>query len=171
MKNKEEIFLKIYKSNKDRIYRICHYYVSDKELVNDLFQEILTNIWGNLERFRGNANIDTWIYRIAINTSISFVKLVKRECKRKRHIEEVHHGNPLIQDESKEEIESKIQLLYKGIAQLSIAEKTIISLVIEDASYKEIAKICNISEGTLRVRIHRIKKKLQLILKDNIHEI
>lgn len=169
MKDKEKIFLNIYESNKDRIYRICQYYVSREDLVHDLFQEIFTNVWRNLEKFRGDASIHTWIYRIAINTSINFTRILKREQRHRIYSDKIYINEPDDKDETGEDMEAQIRLLYKSIAQLSIAERTIISLVIEDLSYKEISEICSISEGALRVRIHRIKKNLKIILKENLN--
>jgi len=170
MKDKEKIFLNIYESNKDRIYRICHYYVSRDDLVQDLFQEIFTNVWRNLDKFRGEASINTWIYRIAVNTSINFTRFLKRESRQGSYSDNTRIYEPDDQDETGEDIETKIRLLHRSIEQLSIAERTIISLVIEDLSNKEISEICSISDGALRVRIHRIKKKLKIILKEDINE-
>jgi RNA polymerase sigma-70 factor (ECF subfamily) len=169
MREKEKTFLDVYESNKDRIYRICHYYVSREDLVHDLFQEIFTNVWKNLDNFRGEASVNTWIYRIAINTSINFTRLLKRESRNRLFNEDSRHHNPVDQDDPGDEIEAKIRLLHRSIEQLSVAERTIISLVIEDLSYREISEICSITEGALRVRIHRIKKKLKLILKTNLN--
>jgi RNA polymerase sigma-70 factor (ECF subfamily) len=169
VRNKEKAFLHIYESNKDRVYRICHYYVSRDDLVNDLFQEIFTNVWKNLESFRGDANINTWIYRIAINTSLNYTRVWRRESSQRGFSAEIDAENPIDQEESREDLELRISLLHKSIEQLSLVERTIISLVIEDLSYKEISRICKMNEGTVRVRVHRIKRKLKHIMKGNLN--
>ena len=166
MRNKQEIFLELYESNRDRIYRICHYYVPNKGLVNDLFQDIFLNVWKNIDSFRNEAKINTWIYRIAINTSISFARFSSNERDKYKNMEEAYYSNIPDQEESNEDTEMLFKLLYQGIAQLPIVDRTIISLFLEDLSYKEIAEISKISEDNLRVRIHRIKKKLKIFSKD-----
>lgn len=171
MKDKEEMFIKVYESNKDRIYRICNYYVSDRELVHDLYQEIFINVWKNLDSFRREANINTWIYRIAINTSINYARILHREARFKSYMDETKHIDVGVQEETPDDTESHLRLLQKSIDQLSLSEKTLISLVMEELSYKEIAEICDISEGLLRVRVHRIKKKIKARFKEIQHEV
>ena len=70
--NKEEQFKKIIDENGGRILRICRYYNSNPEDQKDLYQEILINVWKSLDRFRGDSKISTWVYRIAVNTSLNF---------------------------------------------------------------------------------------------------
>lgn len=164
MEDKEELFISIYESTKDRVYRICHYYVSGNDYVNDLFQEVYINVWKSLEKFRKEASVETWIYRIAVNTSINFIKLEKRKTRNRGNIENIPNISSDTQEEPQVDPEITEQLLYKCITQLSMAEKTIISFVLEGLSYKEIAGICDISDDLLRVRIHRIKKKLKKML-------
>jgi len=171
MEQEEEFFTNLYKTNKDRIYRICRYYVSDKDLAKDLFQEIFTNIWKNLENFRGEASINTWIYRIAINTSISFVNIIKRNNSAREELTDEINDQHWIPNKDKDGIEQQLRQFYLCIKQLSASEKLIISLVLEDLSYKEMAKICEMSEGNLRVKVHRIKQKLKIILEGMNHGI
>ena len=80
MDTKEKYFKSIVNENKDKIYRICCYYLSDKDSRQDLYQEILVNIWKSLDGFRKEAAISTWIYRIAVNSSLMFIY---KERKRK----------------------------------------------------------------------------------------
>ena len=72
--NKENLFIDILNENKDRIYRLCMGYLIDKQEVDDLFQDVMINIWRGLDSFRGEAQISTWIYRIAVNTSLIYNK-------------------------------------------------------------------------------------------------
>lgn len=69
---KEEHFKVIIAENGDKITRICRYYNPNTEDQKDMYQEILVNIWNSMDRFRGESSISTWIYRIAVNTSLSF---------------------------------------------------------------------------------------------------
>jgi RNA polymerase sigma-70 factor (ECF subfamily) len=78
---KEEKFNQIVTENDERIRRICRYYNPDKEAQKDMYQEVLINVWKSLDNFRGEAALSTWIYRIAVNTSLSFTGKAFREMK------------------------------------------------------------------------------------------
>ncbi len=71
-KEKEKLFSEIYTSFKAKIHRICNGFIYEKEQVDDLFQEIMINIWNSLERFRGDSQIGTWIYKVAVNTALLY---------------------------------------------------------------------------------------------------
>ena len=70
---KEEKFNQIVAENSERIKRICAYYSSNTHDPKDIYQEVLINIWKSLDSFRGDSAISTWIYRIAVNTTLSYV--------------------------------------------------------------------------------------------------
>ena len=155
MTNKESLFKEIFKSNSKRIYHLCYGYTGDEDAANDLMQETFMKVWQNLEKFRNQAMISTWIYRIAVNTCLSWLRVEKRQAK-----EELTDN---IIETRKEEISEKndqVALLYKCIAQLEEAERLIISMVLDEVPYAEIAEVSGVSEGNLRVKIHRIKHKL-----------
>ena len=164
---KEAYFNSIYKDHKDKIYRICCFYFQDPEDRNDLFQEVLSNIWKGLDRFEGRSKMSTWIYRIAVNTSMAFFKQQFKEVdKRNNYNKEI--SNEKI-DASYEAEQNKIDELHLAISRLNKMEKAIVSLMLEEVSYKEIADIVGLSENNVRVKIHRIKIKLKSILKAESH--
>ncbi|MGO2358861.1 MAG: RNA polymerase sigma factor [Mesonia sp.] len=74
MNNKEHYFTQVYEQNKDKIYRLCLGFTGNACDANDLRQEILIKIWNNLNSFKGESQISTWIYRIATNTAILYSK-------------------------------------------------------------------------------------------------
>ena len=119
-------------------------YVNDYSLAQDMAQETFIKVWQYLPTFRNEANIDTWIFRIATNNCL-------RQLERKKQILSTQFPADLFEDE-KTDIEPQIQLLYKFIAELSEIERIIISL--------DIAQIIGLSESNVRVRIHRIKVQL-----------
>ncbi|MGA9211522.1 RNA polymerase sigma factor [Kaistella sp.] len=150
-------FEQLYQEFSPRIYKLCLSYSGDKLLADDLHQETWIAVWNSLAKFRGESKIGTWIYRIAINTCLVGIK---KENKKDQNSETilsklVHEEN---YDNSKE-----INRLYESISQLKENERIIITLVLEEKSYEEIAEITGITENNLRVKIHRIKKELQQI--------
>ncbi len=166
MNKKEEQFQQLFTENKDRVFRICCSYVKSDDRRQDLFQEIFMNIWSNLDSFRGKSHINTWIYRISINTSINFCRLQSKIDNRCKEIKQdiLSVDEQKLQDKYAEE--EDIQKMFAAINELPVLEKSIISLVLEGVDHVQIAQICGISEGNVRVKFHRIKKKLQKMMEE-----
>ncbi|HXI00237.1 MAG TPA: RNA polymerase sigma factor [Sphingobacteriaceae bacterium] len=153
--DKEALFKEIFRANSKKIYHLCYGYTGDNDSANDLMQETFMKVWQNLDKFRNQALISTWIYRIAVNTCLSYLRVEKRQAK-----DELTDN--IIENRSEEVSEKNdhIAQLYKCIAQLEENERIIITMVLDEIPYSEIAEISGISEGNLRVKIHRIKTKL-----------
>lgn len=150
-------FDELYREFSPRIYKLCLSYSGDRLFADDLHQETWIAVWHSLPKFRNESKIGTWIYRIAINTCLVGLKKEKNKANDSENIlaklvhEETH-------DNSKE-----INRLYESISKLKEHERIIITLVLEEKPYDEIAEITGITENNLRVKIHRIKKELQQI--------
>ena len=155
MSVKDGAFKDVYEANSKRIYRLCYTYTGDSAAANDLLQETFLKVWQNLDKFRNQAMISTWIYRIAVNTCLTYLKSEKRQAK--------DELTPFISENEEEETSNQkeeVDLLYKCISRLEESERIIITMVLDELPYPEIAEISGISEGNLRVKIHRIKQKL-----------
>lgn len=152
--NKEQEFTRLYKEFSPGISKLCLGYTGDASLAEDLLHEAFIAVWNNMAQFRGDASWSTWIYRIAVNTCLSHLRKHKEKTV-DIEIPALKH----LQDESSNK-EQEVQLLYKSISRLSQADRLIISLVLDDKPYEEIALITGITENNLRVKIHRIKKQL-----------
>lgn len=155
MVNKEILFRDIFQKNSKKIYHLCYGYTGDGDSANDLMQETFMKVWQNLDKFRNQALISTWIYRIAVNTCLSYLRTEKRQQKDEL-TPNIIENKPEELSEKKEEVD----LLYRCISKLEENERIIITMVLDEVPYAEIAEISGISEGNLRVRIHRIKQKL-----------
>lgn len=169
---KEEKFNKIVEDNKDRINRICSYYSSSQSDVKDMVQEVLINIWNSLDNFRGEASINTWVYRVAVNTSLSFTGKAFKRMKLMVN-SETQNLNTIIDEENLENKliqEKQLDVLQTELNTLSVIDKALISLVLEGLSYKEIAEIIGITEPNVRVKIHRIKDQLKTKLSGGDYE-
>lgn len=153
----ETQFRKIYADYSPKIHRLCLGYTGDSMMADDLLQEIFIKVWQNYEKFRGESQISTWIYRIAMNTCLQHLRSDK--SKYKTDIDKT----AILREEETDEKEQQIQLLYKCISELSEADRVIITLLLEEVPYNEIAEVTAISEGNLRVKIHRIKQQLSTI--------
>jgi RNA polymerase sigma-70 factor (ECF subfamily) len=172
MANKEEQFKTIVTENSERIKRICSYYAPDPDEQKDIYQEVLINIWKSLDNFRGEAALSTWIYRIAVNTSLSYMGKSYKKMKLNVGTDTLNL-NSLIQDSGYEEKlmeEEQLNRLQIELNQLSVIDKALISLQLEGLSIKEIADIIGITEPNVKVKIHRIKETLRTQLKGGDHD-
>ncbi|MBI9067440.1 MAG: RNA polymerase sigma factor [Salinivirgaceae bacterium] len=172
MINKEDQFKSIIDENSDRIHRICRYYAPNDEEQKDIYQEILINVWKSLDKFRGESALNTWIYRIAVNTSLSYSGKAYKRMKLNVDIE-TQNLSSVVNDEDFElklKEENQINLLQTELNQLSVIDKALISLLLEGLSMREIADVIGITEPNAKVKIHRIKETLKSKLKGENHE-
>ncbi len=134
-------------------------FTNDRDWAKDLTQDTFIQVWQNLQKFRNESSIGTWIFRIASNICL-------RQIERSKKIvtSELPHQISEIEDES---AEMQTAFLYKCISELPESDRLIISLVLEDQSQNDIAVILGISEVNVRVKIHRIKKLLTQKFNDN----
>ncbi len=168
MRNQKELdFEALYLSHKDKIYRLCLGFVREKELANDLFQEILIKIWRHLESFKGESDISTWIYRIAYNTALTFTAKEKKKSDQQTELPETLD---LAEPENySQEQEIRLQLLYQAISELPELDRIIATLLLEGTAYKAIAEISGISENYVAVKVNRIKSSLTQKLNPQTH--
>jgi RNA polymerase sigma factor (sigma-70 family) len=160
----ENIFLQTLETNKDRIFRICRSYSTDKDDASDLFQEVLLNIWKSLPSFSNQSNIDTWVFRITINVCLRAKQFSDKKQKRFVKLDSISYEN-IGETINSNENEEKFLNLSNCIEKLEGAEKTIILLYLEDLPYNEIASVIGLTENHVAVKIKRIKDKLLICLK------
>jgi len=164
MKEKKEIeFKQIIADNSERIQRICRYYNPNAEDQKDMYQEILVNIWKSLDKFRGDSAISTWIYRIAVNTALSFSGKTFRHLKMRIDCDPNQLNLLLDDDEMDQKLkqEADLEQLQTQLNLLSVIDKALISLVLEGLSMREIAEVIGLTEPNVKVKIHRIKEQLK----------
>ena len=155
--NQEQQFKELYQKYGPKVQRLCLGYTGNQMEAEDLLQEVFVKVWQNLHKFRGESQISTWIYRIAVNTCLYQI----RSSKNKKSVD-LEKAPDLLETESDNK-EQQVQILHKAISELKESDRLIITLLLEEISYPEIAVIIEISEVNLRVKIHRIKQQLSLI--------
>ncbi len=171
MQKKEDRYKEIITENKQKILGICRYYAPTAEDQKDMYQEILINVWKCLDTFRGEAAIGTWIYRIAINTSLTYAGKQYRQMRLNVDVETVNLRNLLSDDDNQVILQEKLfNQLQRELNQLSVIDKALMGLVLEGLSSKEIADIIGITEPNVRVKIHRVKEMLQEKMKGGYYE-
>jgi len=154
----EKEFLQTIKKNQGIIHKVCNIYCDDQEDRNDLFQEIVAQLWKSFPTFREESKFSTWMYRVALNTAITSFKKNKRRPDQNR----LTYENFQVKDENYDiETEEEIKNLHRAVAQLTGVEKSIVLLFLENKKYEEIAEITGITQNYVRVKMNRIKKKLK----------
>jgi len=154
--NKQQQFELILVGNKKRLTAIAGSYASEEDR-QDLFQEILLQIWQSLDRFEGRSALDTWVYRIALNTAISYRRKTAARIRRVRVFSEVpepklegsrNQGGPV----------RELQILEEFIGTLSKIDRAVFLLYLEDIDAKQMSEITGLTETNIGVKISRIKK-------------
>ena len=151
---KEREFEQMVKENKETIYTVCYMFSKDTDEVNDLFQEVLVNLWRNIDSFEHRSNVRTWIYRVALNTCIS----INRKKRIKASVP-LNMDINLFEDQDKDSLQ--VGLLHKRISKLKPFDRAIVLLWLENLPYEEIAQIVGISTKNVSVRLFRIKEQLK----------
>ncbi|MCD6064548.1 MAG: polymerase sigma70 factor [Flavipsychrobacter sp.] len=139
------------------IYKVCSVYASEAENRRDLFQEIVLQAWRGYPRFKEDAKVSTWLYRVALNTAISHRRKQNSTISTRPHDELLHQ----IADKNMEARSEEYKMLQRLISALPQLEKAIMLLYLEDKSYQEMAEILGLSAGNVGVKINRIKDKLR----------
>ncbi len=152
---RERLFLRLFGENKARIQRLCYAYLSSSGDVEDLFQEIMTNVWNSLPGFRGEARPETWLYRIAVNTALVY----RKKWKRGEELTDLADQSAGPQHNLEEQ--ERLTALRRAIATLPDQDRLIVSLLLEGMSYREIAEITGITVNYVGVKITRIKQALE----------
>ncbi len=152
--DQQQQFTALYNQHAEGIKKLCLGYTGDAILAQDLLQETFASVWNNMEKFRGDASWSTWIYRVAVNTCLGQLR------KKKETIVDIENSHFTKLADVPDTKEQEVQLLYKCISQLPETDRLVITMVLEDTSYPEIAAITGITENNLRVKIYRIKKQL-----------
>lgn len=158
MDTKENIFLSILESHKGIIYKVAHNYCYDPAHLDDLIQEITLQIWQSIDNFKEQYKWSTWIYRIALNTSISFYRKNKSYTGKTVRLDPIIEM-PVQEEESSED--TNIILLRKFIRELKEIDRALILLHLDGLSSQEIAQIMGLTTTNVTSKIHRIKKKLK----------
>lgn len=159
MTDTERQFAKTVREHKSTIYTVCYMFSKDDDEVNDLFQEVLINLWKGYDSFGHRSDIRTWIYRVALNTCISLDR-------KKRRSATVRLAMDINLFEDRDEETRQVDLLHKRIQRLQPFDRAIVLLWLEDLSYEEIGQIVGISTKNVSVRLFRIREQLKNMSND-----
>lgn len=155
----EQAFLEMMRQHQGIVHKICRLYRDSLEDREDLFQEITYQLWKAVPSFRQEAKPSTWIYRIALNTAISSFRKKKPALSYEAVLPDI--AEETFQDEQG----LRQERLFAALKHLNDADKAIITLYLEELSYKEIAEMIGTTENNVAVKLNRIRNKIQQLLK------
>ena len=155
-KELEKEFLTMIEAQKRTIYKVCYIYANDQDDLNDLYQETVLNLWKSFPRYRGDSTLNTWVYRIAMNTCITFLR---RSNARPQTVPLTTNVASTVAEDN--ETAGQLRELYRLISQLGKLERALILLWLEERSYEEIADILGITKTNVAVKLNRTKEKLK----------
>ncbi|HMQ08925.1 MAG TPA: RNA polymerase sigma factor [Saprospiraceae bacterium] len=155
--DKRNRFIKLIQQNEGLIFKVATLYTKSLQDKEDLYQEIVFQLWKALDTFNEESKLSTWMYRVAMNTAIYNLKSAKKQI----NAISIENYTECIDEESNVEEEESLMILYQSIQTLSLLEKGIILLYLEGKSHQEIAEIIGISLSNVGTKIARIKEKLR----------
>ncbi len=151
----EKEFIQLLNKHQNIIHKVCRLYMDKADEREDLFQEVTLQAWKAFASFRGDAQFSTWLYRVALNTAITFYRKEKKQLP--------VFNTEIFPDssESYNPIEEQVQAMYKAIGDLSKIDKALVMLYLEDYDYKTIGDMLGISPNNVAVKMNRVKVKLK----------
>ncbi|MDE7085125.1 MAG: sigma-70 family RNA polymerase sigma factor [Prevotella sp.] len=155
----ETKFAQTVAEHKSTIYTVCYMFSQDADEVNDLFQEVLVNLWRGFKGFEHRSDIKTWLYRVALNTCISLDR-------KKRRSATVRLSMDINLFEDRDEDTRQVDMLHRRISKLQPFDRAIVLLWLENLSYEEIGQIVGITAKNVSVRLFRIREQLKQMSND-----
>jgi RNA polymerase sigma factor (sigma-70 family) len=151
----EREFLERIGEHERLIHKVCRLYADDADDRQDLFQEILCQSWRSYAGFRADARFSTWLYRVALNTAITYLRKKRRPGEASVGADWVWH------ETSSDPYAEEVDIMYTAINRLSKVDKAITLLYLEDCSYEDMSEIMGMSVSNVGVRLNRIRKRLK----------
>lgn len=161
MSTKQDIFANLIEENQGIIHKVCRSYSNTQDEHDDMFQEVVLQLWNSFDSFKEESKFSTWMYRVALNTAITLFRKKKRTVA----TTDMEQAPPIRSQESMDaDTKEQIDILYIAIKQLTEVERALVLLYLDEKPYKEIAETIGISEVNARVKMNRVKAKLKTIM-------
>lgn len=154
----DQEFLELVNRCRTVIHKVCWIYADSSEDRQDLFQEILFQLWRSYPSFQGRSNPSTWTYRIALNTAIT---ALRKETRKPEQVELDTEAIEIPAVAAGPASGEQVEILYQLIRRLSRVDRALVMLYLDDLSYREMSEVLGLSENNIGVKLNRIKARLQ----------
>ena len=162
----ERLFRQWLGEHKGLMFKVVRAYAATPEDQDDLFQEILLQLWSSIPAFQGKAKVSTWIYRVALNTAFAWKRGEKKHWRRHQALIAANQEPGPAKDQPDAQRNREIlHSLYVEIRKLPKVESSLVLLYLDGLSYREMADVLGISESNVGVKLNRTKKRLAQSLK------
>ena len=155
-KEQQHIFKTWLSEHKAIFFKIIRAYAFNEANRDDLFQEIVIQVWCSVPNFKQKSAETTWIYRVALNTAIKWTRDEKKHRDGRQSFEHTEH----LLRQNREQVDEQLEWLYKEIKKLDKIDRSLCLLMLDGFSYQEMSDMLGITESNVGVKIHRIKKQL-----------
>jgi RNA polymerase sigma-70 factor (ECF subfamily) len=152
----EKEFIALITNHQRIIYKVCNLYAQSHTDKEDLFQEITLNAWKGIRNFKGDSLFTTWLYRVALNTALTFRRRENRQRKVDNAVDSLAFSH-----DHQPEADEQLAAMYKAINDLSDIDKALITLYLDDYNYNEMGNVLGITANNVAVKMNRLKKKLK----------
>ncbi|MGK7312510.1 MAG: RNA polymerase sigma factor [Candidatus Longimicrobiales bacterium M2_2A_002] len=160
MTDRRQTFLEMVRANRARLQKICRVYGTDPEDERDLYQQILLEAWRSLESFDGKASLDTWFYRVALNTALDRDRKRNIRTDARLDADDPVMGADVPGPEEAATRRRRVERLYAAIDRLDETDRALVLMHLDERPYAEMAEVLGITENYVGVKLHRIRKKL-----------
>ena len=160
--NISQEFIAFVESNRKLIYKVCRMYCRNDSMIKDVEQEILVQLWTAFPKYDNSYRPSTWIYRIALNTAISFYRREKKH--NTNRIDTNSTVFQLVAADDNSELEEQIILLYRVMDDFAELDRALLLLYLDDNSYDDIAKVLGITVTNVATKINRLKQRLKRLM-------
>jgi RNA polymerase sigma-70 factor, ECF subfamily len=155
-------FLRLLNEYRGAVHRVCRTYADGADEREELFQEVVYQLWRAFPSYRREAAPLTWVYRIALNAAIT---ALRRRARRPVHVS-LEAASEIQSPETPGRGDERTELLYRAIRRLGDVERALLMCYLDELSYKQIAEVLGLSETNVGVRLNRAKAKLQVLVKE-----
>ena len=149
-------------SHRKLIYKVCRMYCRNEARLKDVEQEILAQLWTAFPKYDHTCRPSTWIYRIALNTAISYYRREKKHSANRVDIDQTVFMLAAKEDNS--ELEEQIGQLYHVLDGFAELDRAILLLYLDDNSYEDIANVLGITVTNAATKISRLKQRLKRLM-------
>jgi RNA polymerase sigma-70 factor (ECF subfamily) len=171
MGNNEQIFKDWISQYKAVMFKVVYSFADNQEDQNDLFQEISLQLWTSLPSFRQASKASTWIYRVALNTALTWKRGEKKRRAKHSPLIDMDSAFDATGDNEASQKQEMLNSLYEQIRKLPKVDASLVLMYLDGVSYSEMSEIIDISESNVGVRLSRIKKRLMDAMKEAGNEI
>lgn len=166
--SRDALFAHLLDDHRDLLWRVCCLYADTRPDQEDLFQDVLVQVWRSLSAFRAEAKVSTWLYRIALNTALSALRARSVRASPDVPLRVAAAPDPGPDPATQTAQRDAVARLYAALNQLSALDRALVAMMLDGCAHREIADVLGLSVSNVGVRLHRARRRLARLLDDTV---